>query len=448
MRLWLGVDDPPKKVVRNEGGTSEAGRRNSIPPAITIAAMRRLEPLALTVLAFVLAISVCGQLPPSQTLSPEDAKGMNEELDRLNRLLSSANDKCSVEYQIARTYAAGQQYPQAIYWLTKVTDANAGFDASRDPLFAPLHLTKEFQGLLTRMREQNAPVLNSHPFADVPETDLFPENLAYDPVQNAFYLGSTYQDEIVRCARGGCVAFVSPHRDRLGEVLGLKLDASSHTLWSTSNSENGASLRHYELGSGRLIRNYPLSGNHLFNDLAISRRGDVFVTDTKEGSVYELPHGAASLERLASAHQFTAANGIALSPDDRLLYVASFGDGIAAVDVVNGPVQPIAHPADVCLGYIDGLYATKTSLIAIQNGYMLPRVVRFDLSGDGQRITGMKVLERRNPVFEGITTGDLHGNDFYFIANPQMDKVDNGKIKPNEHLDPLQILKIDIESAK
>jgi hypothetical protein len=98
----------------------------------------------------------------------------------------------------------------------------------------------------------------------------------------------------------------------------------------------------------------------------------------------------------------------------------------------------------ILLGYIDGLYAIKGSLVAIQNGPMVPRIVRFVLSSDGSKITDMKVLERRNPLFDGITTGVLVGDQLYYVPNNQLDKVVGGKIAAAVTLDPLRILTMDV----
>jgi hypothetical protein len=75
---------------------------------------------------------------------------------------------------------------------------------------------------------------------------------------------------------------------------------------------------------------------------------------------------------------------------------------------------------------------------------MAPRIVRFSLSPDGSRIIAMKILEQRNPLFDGLTTGALVSDRLYYIANTQIDKVVNGKIKPHARLDPLKILLINI----
>lgn len=385
------------------------------------------------------------QLPPSERLSAEDEKGFTQELNRVRDLLAVANDKGTVEFQIARTYAAGGQYSEAMEWLKKVIDRNLGFDPSRDKLFDKLRDTKEFQVLVEEVRAQTPPVSHSRQATLIRQTDLFPENVAYDAESKMFFLGSTFRDEIVRCNRQGtCEPFVAPHQNGLGYVLGLKVHQASRTLWATSNTDSGASIRQYNLASGELMGIHAIAGAHLFNDLAASSGGQVFVTDTKEGAVYKVSSQDKRLERFLPGRVFTAANGIALSTDERTLYVANFGDGITAVDLASQSARPMSHPANVCLGYIDGLYAIKGSLIAIQNGPMVPRIVRFDLSADGRAILNMQILERRNPVFDGITTGAVTGDEFLYVANSQLDKLVNGKIASGVSLAPLRVLSIDL----
>jgi hypothetical protein len=164
----------------------------------------------------------------------------------------------------------------------------------------------------------------------------------------------------------------------------------------------------------------------------IARSGGIYLTDTHEGAVWRLAPGAESLTRLPG--KFPHANGIAISADDRWLYVATFPEGILLVDLKSNGVTPLAHPDSLCLATIDGLYFHRGELIAIQNALMTPRVVRLRLAKDLQSITGFEVLERRNPLFNGVTTGVINGDEFFFMANIQDDKQTG--------FDPITILKL------
>jgi hypothetical protein len=82
----------------------------------------------------------------------------------------------------------------------------------------------------------------------------------------------------------------------------------------------------------------------------------------------------------------------------------------------------IARPGGLCLAAMDGLYFDGGSLIAIQNAFMAPRVARFNLSRDLRSIERFELLERRNPLFDGIRTGVIVGAEFYYMANVQDEK--------------------------
>jgi DNA-binding beta-propeller fold protein YncE len=170
-----------------------------------------------------------------------------------------------------------------------------------------------------------------------------------------------------------------------------------------------------------VVRRYQIAGpGHDFNDLAIAPAGDVYLTDTRAGAVWHLAKPDAGLTRLPERFEF--ANGIALSPDGGLLYVSTFPDGITVVDLRTQIAAPIARPAGLCLATIDGLYFHRGALIAIQNAFMAPRVVRLALTRDLRAIERFEVLERRNPLFEGVTTGVVVGGEFFYMANIQDEK--------------------------
>jgi sugar lactone lactonase YvrE len=399
-----------------------------------IASLKKHTTRALAISAALTSVyAAFAQLPPSQTLSPQDMQSARAEIVRLERLAQTAPDRCAGVSEIARTWAFAGQYPETIAALRNVVALNAGFDIARDKVFAKLKGVPQFETLVQQAREATPPIRTSQPAFKIPEGDLVPENLAYDPATREFFFGSTTKNKIVRCTSAGSC---KPFATGLGTVLGLKVDPVTKTLWATSNSSNESGLFHYDLASGKLIRKFTLTGAHIFNDLVVTEAGDVFVTDTRAGAVYRLRNTIGDLEVLPGAEKLPAANGIALSPDQTRLYLASFGDGISLVDPASGKTRPIARPPNICLAYIDGLYAYRRSLIAIQNGPMTPRVVRLHLDNSRDRIVRLEVLERRNPIFDGVTTGVLTGRDFYFMANTQDDKPAGAKF------DPLTVLRI------
>jgi hypothetical protein len=368
-------------------------------------------PFALSLLPAALA-----QLPPSIPLGDTDRPQFQAEIARLESLLKTAPDQAAVTYQMARTYAAGKQWAEALDWVRKAVAFRAGLDPLRDAIFAPLRGTREFAAIESAVLDATPPVLHSRPAFTVSEGDLEPESMAHDPQGKKFYFGSMRKGKVIRCSpAGACEVFA----DGLGVVLGLKVHGRG--LWLLDNSERQSALLHYDLATARLARRYAVNGpGHTFNDLTISPSGDVYLTDTRAAAVWTLQNGGAELSKLAG--QFRSANGIALSPDAGLLYVSAFPDGITIVDLKTSASSAIVRPAGICLAAIDGLYFQSGALIAIQNGFMNPRVVRLKLSASLRAIQDLEVLERRNPLFDGITTGTLDGSDFFYMANIQDDK--------------------------
>ena len=368
-------------------------------------------------LAILTSAAAFAQLPESAKLSDTDRLQLSAEVERLETLLSHAQDQAAVTYFIAAAWASGKQWPETMDSLRRMVAMKAGLEP-RQPLFADLRSTKEFAEIMNSVRAATPPVSHSHTAFRVAEGDLAPESVAYDPAWKQFYFGSLRKGKVLRCsAWEECRDFARG----LGTVVGMK--ARGDGLWLLNNSDaesaHESALIHYDLQSGVMVAKYAIAEKgHLFNDLVFTPSGDMYFTDTRAGAVWRLH--SEKLERVRGEFQF--ANGITLSPDGQLLYVSAFPDGISVVDLKTGAIAPIGRPADLCLAAIDGLYFHRGSLIAIQNGPMSPRVVRFVLSPDLRTIQRFDVLERRNPLFDGVTTGVVVGNDFYFMANIQDDK--------------------------
>ncbi len=329
---------------------------------------------------------------------------------------------------MARTWASAKQWPGTMEWLRKVAALKAGLDPSRDLIFADLRDTQEFREILTAVREATPAVSTSRAAFVVNEGDLVPESVAYDSNGRNFYFGSMKKGKVVRCSGAGkCTQFASG----LGVVLGLKV--RNDGLWLLNNADQDSALIHYDLASGRAIRSYHVAGKgHNFNDLAFASSGEIYLTDTPAGAIWYLANNTSELVRLPG--RFASANGIALSSDARLLYVSTFPDGISVLDLKTRVAKPLLHSEELCLATIDGLYFHNGALIAIQNGFMTPRVVRFVLTRDLQAVDRFQVLERRNPLFEGITTGVVAKGEFFYMANIQDDKT--------TRFNPIMILKL------
>jgi len=363
----------------------------------------------------------------------------------LEQQLSSAPDRAIALLVLTGACWAEHTRDRALHWLRELVELKTGFDPAQTALPAELRADPEFQRLAARAAADNPPITRSRTAFTVADRELIPEGVAWDPATRKLYLGSIYKKKIVVIAPNGAARdFVASGQDGLDQVLGMKVDPKTRTLWAASSSKGQSGLFHYDLQTGRLVRKYVLEGNHLFNDLVVTSAGDVYVTDSNAGALYWISHAADAAAELLPGTKFDFTNGIAISADEKKLYVSAWPAGISVVDLPARTVKPLAHASNVTLAGIDGLYTFGGDLIAIQNAAMFSRVVRLRLVHGEDRVERLDVLERRHPLHQIPTTGAVAGRQFYYIANSQVDRLsDDGAVKPGE-LKPVVILSLSL----
>jgi streptogramin lyase len=296
------------------------------------------------------------------------------------------------------------------------------------------------------------PVNRSHIAFTIPQKDMLAENVAFDPRDSSFYVGSTRHGKIVKRSRDGRVSdFVPTGRDGMWMVVGMKLDTRRNALWVNSSAQGNyiglqpadqgkAAFFRYDM-RGRLVKKYVPreEGNHFFNDVAITPDGALYITDMFAGSVYRIGD-ADSLELWIGPGKFSFPNGITSSADGRRLFVAS-REGISMIDVASRSAD-LLQPADGVdpLG-IDGIYWHDGSLIGVQSGRR-SRVQKFAMDTQNKRLTSGEILEANHPMFMNPTTGVIAGSDLYYIANSQFSSFANGQLYPQTRLFETVILRL------
>ena len=382
-----------------------------------------------------------------------------EQIHRLEGELHAAPDHGGVLFRLARERALAGDAAGALRDLERAIATGLDLDVEAENAFLPLRNKPEFRALLDRALDQRVVARTSTEAFRVPERDLIPEGIAHDPATGDFFLGSILKRKIVRVSSGAEGSaprrirdFATTGQDGLWDVLGMKVDAQRRLLWVMTAAGKAAGPQEgcsaalvYDLGTGGLARRCLVDNGkarHLFNDIALAADGRAFLTDSEAGMVWRIDPGKDAPVPLVKPWSLGYPNGIALSADEKRLYVADFAHGIAIVDVATGDLRALPHAANVSLHGIDGLYRHDSGLIAVQNGAGTERVVRFRLDKDGRQVVSLDILESRNPTFAIPTTGVIVGSDFYYIANSLLDRVGpDGRLKPNARLEPVVVLK-------
>ena len=308
-------------------------------------------------------------------------------------------------------------------------------DLAADSDFAGLRGSEAYAELTRRLEDNRTPVVASRVAFELPEADLLTEGIAHDSARGIFLVGSVRKGKILRVAGDGQTSAFATVEGGRWAPLGLRVDQPRGALWvaaaalpqtaayQAADSGRSAILR-YDLRSGRLVRRYePRDAEaHAIGDLIVTRAGDVFATDSRAPVVYRIRAGSDSLERFIQSPLLLSAQGLALTPDERTLYLADYARGILRVDLSSRSVTLIPTADSVLALGIDGLYSHEGRLIGIQNGVAPHRVVRLTLSPAGDRIVETRVLERAHPRYQEPTLGVLVNGELFYIANSQWER--------------------------
>lgn len=372
---------------------------------------------------------------------PADAQEIRNQIAAVQKLQSTLPDRGAALYFLAAAKEHLRESREALALLKECLALQEGFDPSGDPAFLGLKEMKEFTAQIESVHRDFPIVAQAREATRTTEKDLVPEGLAYDAQRNVFYLSSLNRRKIVEIGRDGRTSdFVPADRYGLLPVLGIRISPSDGTVWADSFADSGRTeLLHFD-GAGKLLGRFKPEGSakHGFNDLVIRKNSEVITTDSLANAVLRFDPAARTFTALPLHRPLFYPNGIVLSEDDHTLYVAD-SLGVVRVDLANGESHDVDPGPKSTLAGIDGLYLHNGGLIGIQNGIGSPRVAAFRLSSDGLRVTHTTVLENRSNFCVLPTTGAIRGSDFFFIANSQIDNMNNDKVMDVTRLEVIRI---------
>jgi sugar lactone lactonase YvrE len=233
--------------------------------------------------------------------------------------------------------------------------------------------------------------------------------------------------------------FVKADIYQFPDLNGIKVDPADHGLWVASADEHNSELLHFD-AQGKLLERFPApgSGPHALNDLVLHNSREVYVTDTLAHQVYRFDSKQHTFVPLEFHRPVLYPNGIALSDDGNLLYVADIL-GVIQIDLKTNQMRDVDPGQHSTLAGIDGLYWYEGSLVGVEYGNGPYRVARWRLSPDGLKVMSTEVFEYRTPLISWPTTGAIAGGKFYFLANTAIGNYKDGKIVDPSKLEPINI---------
>jgi len=423
--------------------------------------MRIAWPTTVILLCALVTAPVVRAQPPViqyyiEATQARDAEDYDGYVRAMREALAEVPGHAILLRHIAQGYALSNRPEQAVGTLLRVAETGAYFDLSAYDELAALAGEPGFERAREALEHNLTPLGQATTAFTVADPLLIPEGIAYDPINDVFFLSSVHQRKVVAVDRHGEAMDFVIGGDDFYCGLGMKVVAQRRRLWVVTAAFEGmrdysdalegcSSVSCYDAESGHRLRHFVLPNRgtpYILNDLTLDSHGRVYLTDSGAGNLYMIEPEATEPEAFVADGSLRGGNGIALDEERGILYVARYGLDIVGVDVGDASVFSLRQPDDVALYGVDGLYLHDGALIAIQNHPSLERVTRFDLTRDGRRITGSEVLLRRHPLFDEPTTGVIVGDRFYLIGNSQIERFVHGT--GATELAPTRILAIDL----
>jgi tetratricopeptide (TPR) repeat protein len=151
------------------------------------------------------------------------------------QMLDLVPDKPEAHYAVAKVRARMGNSGEALESLEKALSLGYTLPGGLDKSFDPLKGSAGFQKIQTLVEDLGRPVGRSRTAFTVPEKDLLPEGIAYDPKEDCFYLGSMWKSKIVKIGR--CSTF-----RRRGQSP-ARLSTTSPIPRPTTSTRTGRSFR-------------------------------------------------------------------------------------------------------------------------------------------------------------------------------------------------------------
>lgn len=393
-----------------------------------------------------------------QAMQAYEQKNVQAFLEHARRAEELRPDHGGVIYALASAYALAGDTGNALGALRRFAALGYFADMAADSDLTRLTGAAGYARVRREVEANRQPVVKGAIAFTLPERDLLTEGLAYDAAASRFFVGSVHHRKILQVDSSGRASeFVPSGRDSLWAPLGMRVDSARRVLWVAAaaipqmlgydSAQDGRSgLFRYDLKSGRLTGRYLIpddSVGHLLGDLTIARNGDVYASDSRAPIVWRLQAGHDSLDPFVETSLILSAQGLALTPDDRTLYLADYARGILKIDLASRSTTLLPHRNGVLAIGIDGLYLVGNRLIGIQNGMEPHRVVALSMASRGDSLIGLEVLERRHPAHAEPTLGVVVGRDFYYIANSQWERFGGaGAVEKPDELAPPTVLRL------
>lgn len=256
-----------------------------------------------------------------------------------------------------------------------------------------------------------------------------PEGIAVDPKSNNIYISSLHLDQLVKYNEKNNTTGIIFNRADHGYSIGVGLDIFENTIYALGAYDRDSFSQLYikNLDTDRVLSFKADSlKKTYFNDLAIDNDGNCYITDTDNHKIYFYDNSNRSINTFFVDEHIEYPNGIAISDDQSKLFVDSYSHGIRIIDIERKTILNTLHSPTAERG-IDGVKYHKGKLYFIVNGIKDKSqhgLYSLDFLDNETEFGNMDPVLVFHEKMRVPTTFSIVGNDFYVLANSQMDLWD------------------------
>jgi len=280
-----------------------------------------------------------------------------------------------------------------------------------------------------------------------------PEGIALDPNTKEIYISSVHEDKLTKSSNDGTSFSTVLTKEEHEYTIGVGLDIWRNELYALGkkNRRSQAILIVKDLKS-EMVTTFQLKDieSTYFNDLAIDKDGNCYITDTDNHKIYYFDKKTKEISVYLEHEDIKYPNGIAISEDGTRLFIDSYTNGLRILDTNGKAILNDKHDSTSYRG-IDGLKYYKQNLYFIINGE------------ENTELHGLYKIELKNNMSElGFpipvlldhdkmnlpTTFSIIKDELYILANSQLANLnqETNQIKEPHNLTNTYILKLIIEN--
>ncbi len=257
--------------------------------------------------------------------------------------------------------------------------------------------------------------------------DLVPEGIAYSREKDVFYLTSVTKSKIITVDRktGKQTDFISENEFGYQPGVGIWVDDERDLVHALGGyyllPDSLSSLYTFDINTQKLLKRYDLSDEHFLNDMVVDKKGHMYLTDTKDASIFLLKKEADSLELFYKSPEIEFPNGIAISDNNTKLYIASMPKGVKVLEIATKQILNQTDTLDISTG-IDGLEFYKGNLYGVQNGVGANgfNFRKLILNEAQDKILRAEVIDSGNPELYVPLTFCFTGHKAVVIGNSNL----------------------------